>query len=74
MLELDEPMTDALRNDDTSAFAHAAHNSQRFRSLTAHALDYALSGVTSLEEVMRVSSDHDQFAENPFSDQAGSED
>jgi len=62
LLELDEPMADALRNNDTSAFAHAARQNPHFRNLTLNALDYALQGLTTLEEVMRVSSDDEQFA------------
>jgi MSHA biogenesis protein MshE len=73
LLELDEAMTDALRRDDTSGFAHAAKGSRHFRSLTQNALDYALNGVTTLEEVMRVSSDDEQFASEYLAADEGSE-
>jgi len=66
LLELDEPMIDALRHNDTSAFAHAAANSPHFRSLTQNALEFALQGITTLEEVMRISSDDEQFFTEDF--------
>ncbi len=62
LLELDDAMADALRHNDTSAFAHAARENRHFRTLTQNALDYALQGITSLEEVLRVSSDDEQFS------------
>jgi MSHA biogenesis protein MshE len=57
LLELDEAMADALRHNDTAAFTHAAHNSPAFRSITRNALDYAIQGITTLEEVLRISGD-----------------
>ena len=62
LLELDDPMADALRHNDTSAFTHAARENRHFRSLTQNALDYALEGITTLEEVLRVTSDDEQLA------------
>jgi MSHA biogenesis protein MshE len=62
LLELDEAMADALRRDDSSAFARAAAASPSFRTLTQNALEYARAGTTSLEEVLRVSSDDEGFA------------
>jgi MSHA biogenesis protein MshE len=62
LLELDEPMADALRRDDASGFAKAAAASPNFRTLTHNALDYAIKGTTSLSEVLRVSSDDEGFA------------
>jgi MSHA biogenesis protein MshE len=73
MLELDETMIDALRHNDTSAFAHAALSNRHFRSLTQNALDFALQGITSMEEVMRVSSDDEQFASTAFESDEGGE-
>ena len=62
LLELDEAMTDALRQNDTSAFAHAAKENRHFRSLTENALDYALQGVTTMEEVLRVTGEDEDYA------------
>ncbi|MCL5050001.1 MAG: Flp pilus assembly complex ATPase component TadA [Firmicutes bacterium] len=52
LLELDEPMIEALRNHDTHAFAQAAKASRDFVTLAESALDYALQGVTSVDEVL----------------------
>ncbi|MDO3388177.1 GspE/PulE family protein [Gilvimarinus sp. SDUM040013] len=55
MLEINEAMAEALRNHDIGRFTKAAANTQQFRPLSFCAFDYALEGVTSLDEVMRVS-------------------
>ena len=52
LLEMDEAMIEALRNHDTHAFALAARASRDFVTLAESALDYALTGVTSVEEVL----------------------
>lgn len=54
LLQLNEAMMTALKNDDTAAFTQAAHSSPGFRTLAQAALDYAKQGVTSLDEVMRL--------------------
>jgi MSHA biogenesis protein MshE len=54
MLEMDEDMLDALRRKDVSDFTRAARKSEFFRPLGQCAMDYALQGVTSLQEVSRV--------------------
>ena len=53
-LEIDEDMANALRRDDSAEFAREAKSSENFRSFARHALDYARQGITSLEEVIRV--------------------
>jgi MSHA biogenesis protein MshE len=54
LLELSEPMADALRKEDTAAFTHAAHNNPEFHTLAHNALSFAFDGITSLEEVLRL--------------------
>ncbi|HSX90083.1 MAG TPA: GspE/PulE family protein [Pseudomonas sp.] len=54
LLELDEGMIAALRRNDPQGFAEAAQVSAHYRPLAACALDYALAGVTSIEEVLKV--------------------
>lgn len=54
MLEMNEPMLDALRQQDVSGFSRAARQSRLYRPLGRCAMDYALRGVTTLEEVARV--------------------
>ena len=54
LLELDEPMIAALRRGDPQGFAEAARQRAHYRPLAACALDYAIAGVTSIEEVLKV--------------------
>lgn len=55
LLEINGDMANALRDNDVRAFNDAAHSHAHYRPLSASALDYALRGVTTLEEVFRVS-------------------
>lgn len=54
MLEMNEATLDALRRQDVSGFTRAARKSAFYRPLGLCALDYALQGVTTLDEVARV--------------------
>lgn len=54
LLELDENMVSALRLDDADGFSKAAKNSPHFKPLALAALEYAMQGVTSLEEVFKL--------------------
>lgn len=54
LLELDAPMSDALRGGDSVAFARAARHAEGYRPLAQSALMLAARGVTSLAEVRRV--------------------
>lgn len=55
LLLITKPLADALRRNDTAGFAQLAHHSDGFVSLGTMALHYAQQGVTSLDEVIRVS-------------------
>ena len=55
LLEIDHAMADALRDNSVRDFNTAAHASPSYQPLSYGALEYALQGVTTLEEVMRVS-------------------
>nr|WP_269725432.1 type II/IV secretion system protein [Pseudoalteromonas tunicata] len=55
LLEMNEPMMDALRLADTQAFAVAAKNNPDFEPLAIMTLQYASQGITTLDEVFRVS-------------------
>ena len=55
MLEINRPMADALRENSIGGFTTACHNNPNFKPLNLSALEYAIQGVTTLEEVMRVS-------------------
>ncbi|MFB9137166.1 GspE/PulE family protein [Vibrio olivae] len=52
MLELDQPMMDALRINDAVAFSRQARLSNEYKPLIVSAMELALSGTTSLDEVM----------------------
>ncbi len=65
LLEIDEGMADALRSNDTAAFTHAAKDSPLYISLAASALELAREGVTTLEEVVRISGEDDTFYGDP---------
>ena len=64
LLELDDAMSDALRVGDTASFTHAARNSEGFQTLAQSALEYAGKGMTTLEEVFRVTEQMDEVAAN----------
>ncbi|KZZ45588.1 MAG: GspE/PulE family protein [Saccharospirillaceae bacterium] len=55
LLEITPDMLSSLRRQDNQGFADAAADSPGFRSLSLSALDYARAGITSLDEVFRVS-------------------
>lgn len=52
MLELEHEMMDALRANDAVSFAKAARQSKQYKPLLASAMELALQGVVSLDEVM----------------------
>jgi MSHA biogenesis protein MshE len=54
LMEMTEPMLDALRSRDASGFMQAAASSG-YVSLARRALDYARTGMSSLQEVFRIS-------------------
>ena len=54
LLEMNEPMMTALKRDDAEGFTNAAKANPSFRSLALAAYDYAISGVTTVEEVLRL--------------------
>ncbi len=54
LLEMDAGLTDALRREDLSGFVALAAKKKSYVPLVNCALDYALSGITSLDEVLRV--------------------
>jgi len=55
ILELNAAMADALRDNDVRGFNDAAHDHPNYHPLSASALEYAINGITTIEEVLRVS-------------------
>ena len=54
LLELNQEMMSALRNDDADRFSTAARQAPGYRPLVSVALEYAHAGITSLDEVLRL--------------------
>jgi MSHA biogenesis protein MshE len=59
LLEISYELADALRRNDTSEFTNAAHRQANFKPLTRAAMDYAVQGITTVEEVMRIAGEVD---------------
>jgi MSHA biogenesis protein MshE len=60
LLEMDAGLTDAVRRSDLAEFTRLAKAKPSFIPLTMCALNYAIQGVTSIEEVMRVGAGLDE--------------
>ncbi|HTF98466.1 MAG TPA: GspE/PulE family protein [Cellvibrio sp.] len=60
MLELNQPMAEALRLNDINGFTKVAYAAPNFVTLSEAALGYAIEGVTTLEEVMAISAQIDE--------------
>ena len=67
LLEIDGPLADALRSDDTALFSKLAAQQPNFHPLVGCALDYATQGVTSLSEVMALSGQEEEVWANETS-------
>ncbi len=69
LLEINDAMCDALRREAPDQFALHARQSKSYRPLVKAALDYALQGLTSVEEVLKLAEEIDLVAvENPFAE------
>ncbi len=62
LLELDEPLLHALRKGDAAGFARAAQTNPHYVSLNRCALEYARNGLTSVQEVFKISASLDDRA------------
>lgn len=60
LLIMNDAMADALRRSDSSGFVNAARNSKGYRPLVSRAVQEALRGITSLEEVYRLAEQVDE--------------
>src|SRR5574344_199657 len=54
LLILNQRMMDALRREDHEAFARAVRENDDYESLSKMAYNFAVKGITSIEEVMKV--------------------
>ncbi|WP_299685758.1 GspE/PulE family protein [uncultured Vibrio sp.] len=66
MLELDQDMMDALRSNDAVGFAQTARKANNYKPLLASAMELALQGVVSLDEVMHLGEGDASGATDPI--------
>ncbi|MEE8321989.1 MAG: GspE/PulE family protein, partial [Gammaproteobacteria bacterium] len=64
LLEFDRKLSDTLGHGDSASFARMARNAKGFRSLNLVALQYATEGVTTMDEVLRISADIDTLLDD----------
>ena len=57
LLEINGAMADALRDNSVRKFNDAAHAQENYRPLSHAALDFVLQGITTVDEVLRVSAE-----------------
>jgi MSHA biogenesis protein MshE len=69
-LEINNDMADALRSSDPLGFSRVAREQPDFKTLSQCALDYAVDGLITLDEVFRVS---EQVAEESLEHMAAKE-
>ena len=63
MLVLNEALADALRRSDASDFVKIAKQAPGYKPLVIGALEFAVQGITSLEEVFRVAEQIDESSD-----------
>ncbi|MGO2318516.1 MAG: GspE/PulE family protein [Vibrio toranzoniae] len=66
MLELEQNMMDALRANDAVGFAQTARQSKNYKPLLASAMELALQGVVSLDEIMHLGEGYASGATDPI--------
>lgn len=66
LLEFNQAMANALRDNDVKGFNEVAHKHPHYRPLSVGALEYAVGGTTTLEEVLKVTAQvEDESIETP---------
>ena len=68
LLEMDSRLTGAIQREDLDEFQIAADEKKSYVPLGRRALEYAIAGVTSLDEVMRITGGLDEEIEPIVSD------
>jgi len=61
LLEFDDTLSQSLSEGDSAAFSRQAGRARGYQPLNMVALKYAIEGVTTMEEVLRISADLDIF-------------
>jgi len=62
-LEFNQTLSEALASGESNVFNQAARKAEGFRTLSNVALQYAAEGITTLEEVLRISADVEALAD-----------
>lgn len=60
LMEMNHSMIDALNRNDVSEFAHFARHHLAGRTLRSHAVQRAMAGETTVQEIMRISNQTDE--------------
>jgi MSHA biogenesis protein MshE len=63
LLEFDQKLADALAHGDGASFTRMARNIAGFTSLETVALHDAINGITTIDEVLRISADVEAYTE-----------
>ena len=63
LLNFDQELSDVLAHGDSASFTRHARNMRGFRSLNEVALQFAMEGITTMEEVLRISADIDALTD-----------
>jgi len=71
LLEFDKDLSNILAQGDTAAFVEKATNTRNFRPLNMVALQYAVEGITSMDEVIRISADIDSVLDEKIIETIG---
>lgn len=71
LLEFNRELSDTLARGDTAGFVDLARSRSGFRSLADVALRYAVEGIITVDEVMRISADVDVLADDQLAVVAG---
>ena len=74
LLEMDAPLTEAMRREDIDEFTKVAYNKSDYVPLARCALDYAIEGVTTLDEVIRMAGGLDDAFGQHVADEAAETD
>lgn len=62
LLELDDDMLDAIRRSDTGVFTNLVKQSDHYYPISKCALDYAVEGITTIQEVFKITASLDESA------------
>lgn len=74
LLEIDGPLADAIRREDAGEFALLAARKRSFAPMVESALHYAIDGVTSVAEVMRITAGLEEAAAEEFAQPLSTDD